>query len=113
MNSAIRLVLVKNGMKFLVLQWIRAQVPIERLTSLTPAQFKYLSKLESQGKVEQYYHLIGQQGHMLICNVASDEELSRIISEDPLFFDSERKVYPLTTREAHEKRLLEMLGRRK
>jgi len=99
-------------MKFLVLQWIKPQTPIERLASLTPAQFKYLSKLESQGKVEQYYHLIGQQGHMIICNVASDEELSRIISEDPLFFDSEREIYPLTTREAHEKRLLELLRRK-
>jgi hypothetical protein len=100
-------------MKFLVLQWIKPQTPIERLASLTPAQFKYLSKLESQKKVEQYYHMIGQQGHMLICNAESDEELSRIIGEDPLFFDSERKIYPLTTREAHEKRMLEMLGRRK
>jgi len=99
-------------MKFLVLQWIRPQVPIERLASLTPAQFKYLSKLESQGKVERYYHLIGQQGHMIICNVNSDEELSRIISEDPLFFDSVRRIYPLTTREAHEKRLMELLGRK-
>ncbi len=100
-------------MKFLVLQWIKPQTSIERLASLTPAQFKYLSKLESQGKVEQYYHMIGQQGHMLICNAASDEELSRIIGEDPLFFESERKIYPLTTREAHEKRMLEMLGKRK
>ena len=99
-------------MKFLVLQWIRPQVPIERLAGLTPAQFKYLSKQESQGKIEQYYHLIGKQGHMIICNVSSDEELSRIISEDPLFFDSVRKIYPLTTREAHEKRLLEMLRRK-
>jgi len=98
--------------KFLVLQWIKPQVPIERLVSLTPAQFKYLGKLESQGKVEQYYHLIGQQGHMIICNVNSNEELSRIVSEDPLFFDSERKIYPLTTREAHEKRVLELLKRR-
>jgi len=99
-------------MKFLVLQWIKPQVPIERLARLTPAQFKYLSKLESQGKVEQYYHLIGQQGHMIICKVDSDEELSRIISEDPLFFDSEREIHPLTTREAHEKRLLELLKRK-
>lgn len=99
-------------MKFLVLQWTKPQVPIERLAKLTPAQFSYLSKLESQGKVEVYYHMVGQQGHMLICNAGSDEELSRIISEDPLFFDSERKVYPLTTREAHEKRLLELLRRR-
>lgn len=99
-------------MKFLVLQWIRPQVPIERLTRLTPAQFKYLSELESQRKVEKYYHLIGKQGHMMICNVESDEELSKIIGDDPLFFESERKIYPLTTREAHEKRLLEMLKRK-
>lgn len=99
-------------MKFLILQWIKPQVPIERLASLTPVQLKYLSKLESQGQVEQYYHLIGRQGHMLICNVDSDEELSKIIGDDPLFFDSIRKIYPLTSKEAHEKRLLEMLRRK-
>ena len=98
-------------MKFLVLQWIKPQVPIERLAQLTPAQFKYLEKLESQHEIESYYHLIGRQGHMIICKAESDEELSRIISEDPLFFDSERQIYPLTTREVHEKRLLEMLRR--
>jgi len=99
-------------MKFLILQWIKPQVPIERLASLTPAQFKYLSKLESEGKIDLYYHLVGRQGHMVICNAASDEELSRIIGEDPLFFDSERQIYPLTTRKVHEKRLLEMLRRK-
>lgn len=99
-------------MKFLVLQRIRPHVPIERLAGLTPAQFKYMSKLESQGKIEQYHHLIGQQGHMVICNANSDEELSRMISEDPLFFDSEREIYPLTSREAHEKRLMELLRRK-
>jgi len=92
-----------------VLQWIKPQVPIERLASLTPAQFKYLSKLEAQGRVEQHYHLIGQQGHMIICNVNSDEELPKIISEDPLFFDSEQQIYPLTTRETYEKRLIQVL----
>lgn len=99
-------------MKFLVLQWIKPQAAIKQLASLTPAQFKYLSKLESQGKIEQYYHLIGHQGHMIICNVDSDDELSRIISEDPLFFESKRRIYPLTTKEAHEKRLLELLKRK-
>ncbi len=99
-------------MKFLVLQWIKPQVPIERLASLTPAQFKYLDKLESQGKIDAYYHLIGRQGHMIICNADTDAELSRIIGDDPLFFDSERQIYPLTTKEVHEKRLLEMLRRK-
>jgi muconolactone delta-isomerase len=74
-----------------------------------PAQFKYLSKMEAQGKIDLYYHLIGQQGRMLICNADSDEELSKMIGEDPLFFDSEREIYPLTTRRTHEKHSLEML----
>jgi hypothetical protein len=98
--------------KFLILQRIKPKVPIDRLASLMPAQFKYLAKMEAKGKIDLYYHLIGQQGHMLICNADSDEELSRIIGEDPLFFDSERQIYPLTTRRAHEKRLLEMLRRK-
>jgi len=46
---------------------------------------------------------------MIICNVNSDEELSKIISEDPLFFDSEQQIYPLTTRETYEKRLIQVL----
>jgi muconolactone delta-isomerase len=99
-------------MKFLILQRIKPRVPIDRLASLMPAQFKYLSKMEADGKVDLYYHMIGQQGHMLICNADSDEELSRIIGEDPLFFDSDRQIYPLTTRRVHEKRLLEMLRRK-
>lgn len=100
------------SVKFLILQRIKPQVPIDRLTSLTPAQFKYLSELESEGKIDLYYHLVGRQGHMVICTADSDEELSRIIGEDPLFFDSERQIYPLTTRKVHEKRLLEMLRRK-
>jgi len=96
-------------MRFLVLQWIRPETPLETLAKLTPAQFKYLDELESQGKIEKYYHLIGQQGHMIIVKADSDEELSRIISEDPLFFQSSREIYPLTTRETHKKYLRKLL----
>ncbi len=98
-------------MKFLILQWILPQTPIEKLSKLTPAQFKYLEELESKGKIEKYYHLIGEQGHMIIVDVASDDELSKIVSEDPLFFHSEREIHPLTTREIHKKHLRELLGR--
>jgi len=96
-------------MKFLIIQRIRSEVPIEKLATLMPAQFKYFDELESKGKIETYYHLIGQQGHMIIADVSSDEELSRLISEDPLFFHSEREIYPLTTRETHKKYLKELL----
>ena len=97
-------------MKFLILQKIRREVPIEMWAKLLPAQFKYLDDLEKEGKIEISYHLIGQQGNLLIVNVDSDEELSRIVSEDPLFFHSEREVYPLTTRETHKKYLKQLLG---
>jgi len=46
---------------------------------------------------------------MLIVNVESDDVLSRVIGEDPMFFHMDREIYPLTTRENHEKRIREML----
>ena len=91
-------------MKFLILQKTR-QVPVETWAKLLPAHFKYLDNLEKEGKIEVSYHLIGHQGNLLIVNAKSDEELSRIIGEDPLFFYTEREIYPLTTREAHKRRL--------
>jgi len=96
-------------MKFLIIQWIRSEVTLEKLATLMPAQFKYLDELEATGKIEAYYHLIGQQGQMVIADVSSDEELSRLIGDDPLFFYSRREIYPLTTREIHKKYLKELL----
>jgi hypothetical protein len=46
---------------------------------------------------------------MLIVNVESDEKLSKIVGQDPMFFDSEREIYPLTTRQNHEKQIRELL----
>jgi uncharacterized protein YciI len=91
-------------MKFLILQKTR-RVPVETWAKLLPAHFKYLDNLEKEKKIEVSYHMIGHQGNMLIVDVDSDEELSKIIGEDPLFFHSEREVYALTTREVHKKQL--------
>jgi uncharacterized protein YciI len=95
-------------MKFLILQKVR-QVPVEAWAKLLPAHFKYLDDLEKKGKLELSYHLVGEQGDLLIVNADSDEELGDIVGEDPLFFHSKRRVYPLTTREAHKKRLRKIL----
>ena len=78
---------------------------MEKWAKLLPLQFKYFEKLENEKKIEVDYHLIGQQGSMLIVNVDSDETLSKIIGEDPMFFHSEREIYPLTTRQTHEKQI--------
>jgi muconolactone delta-isomerase len=96
-------------MKFLIIQKVKREVPIEKWAKLLPLQFKYFEKLEKEKTLEVYYHLIGQQGSMLIVNVDSDETLSRVIGEDPMFFHSEREVYPLTTRQTHEKQIRKLL----
>ena len=96
-------------MKFLIIQKVKREVPIEKWAKLLPLQFKYFDQLEKQKTLEVYYHLIGQQGSMLIVNVDSDETLSRVIGEDPMFFHSEREVFPLTTRQTHEKQIKKLL----
>ena len=96
-------------MKFLIIQRVRQEIPIEKWSRLLPLQFKYFDGLEKSKILEIYYHLIGQQGSMLIVNVNSDIELSKVIGEDPMFFQSEREIYPLTTRKTHEEQLKRLL----
>ena len=97
-------------MKFLVIQKTKQEIPLEKWAKLLPLQFKYFEKLEIEGLIEVDYHLIGHQGSMLIINVDSDEILSKIIGEDPLFFYSKREIYPLTTRQTHEKQVSRLLN---
>jgi hypothetical protein len=96
-------------MKFLIIQKIKREIPLEKWSRLLPLQFKYFEKLEKDKTLEVDYHLIGQQGSMLIVNVDSDEALSRVVGEDPMFFDSDREIYPLTTRQTHEKQIRKLL----
>lgn len=97
-------------MKFLIISKVR-QINVDVWAKLLPAHFKYLDDLEKKKAVEVSYHLIGHQGDVLIVNVASDEELASIVGEDPLFFYTEREVYPLTTREVHKRRLQGIFGK--
>jgi muconolactone delta-isomerase len=95
--------------KFLIIQKVKREVPMEKWAKLLPLQFKYFDQLEKQKTLEVSYHLIGQQGSMLVVNVDSDETLSRVIGEDPMFFHMDREVYPLTTRENHEKQIRKLI----
>jgi hypothetical protein len=96
-------------MKFLIIQKVKHEVPIEKWSKLLPLQFKYFDKLEKDGTIEVDYHLIGQQGAMLIVNAESDEMLSKVVGQDPMFFECEREIYPLTRRQIHEKQIRELL----
>ncbi len=95
--------------KFLIIQKVKREVPMEKWAKLLPLQYKYFDQLENQKALEATYHLIGQQGSMLVVNVADDDALSRVIGEDPMFFQMDREIYPLITRESHEKRIKAML----
>ena len=96
-------------MKFLIIQRVNTGTPVTILAKLTPAQLSYIEELQHLGTIETYYHLVGQQGHMLIVNVQSENDLSRIIGEDPLFFYSRREVYPLTTLAMHKEHFREIV----
>ncbi len=96
-------------MKFLIIQKVKKEIPMEKWAKLLPLQFNYFEKLEKEKLIEVDYHLIGQQGSMLIVNVDSDEALSKVVGEDPMFFHSEREIYPLTTRQTHEKQIRKLI----
>ena len=98
-----------RGMKFLILQKIKQEIPTEKWAKLLPLQFGYFDKLEKEHLLEVQYHLIGQQGSMLIVNVDTDERLSKIIGQDPMFFHLQREIYPLTTRQTHEMQIRQLL----
>ncbi len=95
-------------MKFLIIEKTR-HTPVDVWAKLLPAHFKYLDDLQKQDKLEVSYHLIGEQGDVIIVNAESDEELSKIVGEDPLFFFSQRQIFPLTTREVHKKRIQQII----
>jgi hypothetical protein len=96
-------------MKFLIIQKVKRDVPMEKWSRMLPMQFKYFEKLEQEKTIEVDYHLVGHQGTMLVVNVDSDEKLLKVIGQDPLFFECEREIYPLTTRQTHEKQIRELL----
>lgn len=97
-------------MKFLIISKAR-QMAVDVWARLLPAHFKYLDELEKKKTIEVSYHLVGHQGDVLIVEANSDDELASIVGEDPMFFYSERHVYPLTTREVHKRRLEKILGK--
>jgi hypothetical protein len=96
-------------MKFLIIQKIKREIPIEKWAKLLPLQLQYFDELENEKTIEANYHLIGHQGSMLIVSVDSDEKLSKVIGQDPLFFECTREIYPLTTRQTHEKQIRDLL----
>jgi len=90
---------------------LRPETPVDVLSKLLLAQMRYHDGMREEGKIKELYHLIGKQGFAMICDVDSEEELSRLVSKDPLFFHMDREIHPIITPEAHMKLIKELFGK--
>jgi muconolactone delta-isomerase len=83
-------------MKFLVL-W-HFDVPrlgAEVVRAIVEQMPRYAKKLEQDGKLECRYHVVGSHGGAWIYNVASNEELDRLLATSPVYNFAEYQVLPL------------------
>jgi muconolactone delta-isomerase len=65
------------------------------LTRAILEQPEYAKKLESSGKLECRYHLIGKHGGAWIYRVDSNEELDRLLAMAPVYNYASYEVLPL------------------
>lgn len=81
--------------KFLVL-W---RLELGRITPETMRimlrQQDYGARLETEGKVQLRYHLIGAHGGAWIYDVASNEELDALLAQAPVYNVANYEVLPL------------------
>ena len=82
-------------MKFLVLFRLDTGRPGPELIKAIAEQPNYGKKLESEGKLECRYHLIGQHGGAWIYKVKSNEELDLLLAMAPVYNYAKYEVLPL------------------
>jgi muconolactone delta-isomerase len=71
--------------KFLVLWSIDVSRVGPEAVKAVFAMPQYAETLIKQGKVEKRYHLVGQHGGAWIYDVASNEELDRLLAQAPVY----------------------------
>ena len=82
-------------MKFLVLWHLEIARFSPEVIGAVMDQPKYAKKLEAGGKLECRYHVVGSHGGAWIYNVASNEELDRLLAMSPVYNFSRYQVLPL------------------
>ena len=86
-------------MKFLVLWHFEPSVLRQDIVRAVLGQPSYAKKLETDGKLECRYHLIGKHGGAWIYNVDSNEELDRLLAASPVYNLAIYDVLPLAEME--------------
>lgn len=81
--------------KFLVLWSLEPALLGPQAVKAVLAMPDYASKLVNQGKLDERYHIVGRHGGAWIYDVASNEELDRLLALSPVYNFSRYEVYPL------------------
>ena len=82
-------------MKFLVLWHLEVSRLNPEAMRAVLGQPNYAKKLESEGKLVCRYHLIGKHGGAWIYDVASNEELDRLLAMAPVYNFATYNILPL------------------
>jgi len=81
--------------KFLVLWRLdQSRVSAETMQTVLRQQ-DYGARLQTEGKVQARYHLIGAHGGAWIYDVASNEELDTLLAQAPVYNVASYEVLPL------------------
>jgi muconolactone delta-isomerase len=82
-------------MKFLVMWRIELALLSREMAKAVGDMAEYGASLESSGKVDSRYHVVGAHGGAWIYEVDSHEEFERLLARSPVFNFAHYDVYPL------------------
>lgn len=82
-------------MKFLVLWRMELSLLSSEMASAVARMPRYAQPLEENGTVVARYHLVGQHGGAWIYEVASNEELERLLAMSPVYNFARYEIHPL------------------
>lgn len=81
--------------KFLVLWRLELGRISPQTVQMLLRQQDYGARLQTEGKVQARYHLIGAHGGAWIYDVASNEELDALLAQAPVYNVASYEVHPL------------------
>jgi muconolactone delta-isomerase len=82
-------------MKFLVMWSLELRLLSADMMKSVVKVGDYAKKLETDGKLEARYHLVGRHGGAWIYKVASNEELDNLLALSPVYNFAHYDIYPL------------------
>ena len=86
-------------MKFLVM-WELHPGPLQKeAIDAVMRMPEYTKKINEQGKLVARYHIVGRHGGAWIYDVASNEEMERLLATAPVYNFAHYEVFPLAEME--------------